>query len=85
MRTSDNPSSHCIIGLADERTRTADLISSGVRSRASTGLPAGCRYGGFDPSVGPLRCDQDPIFATGIGRLLEAFYLDQRSFEALLV
>jgi hypothetical protein len=33
MRTLDNPSSHCIIGLlmrnkgADERTRTADLVS----------------------------------------------------------
>jgi hypothetical protein len=28
MRTSDNPSCHCIIDLASERTRTADLISS---------------------------------------------------------
>jgi hypothetical protein len=60
MRTSDNRSCHCTIGLADERTRTADLISSGVRSRASTGLPAGCPYGAdLIPSAHTLHCDQD--------------------------
>jgi len=65
MRTSDNPSSHCIIGLADERIRTADLILLRMRPRANTGLPAGCRYGAdLTPSAGTLHCHQDLIFAT---------------------
>jgi len=86
MRTSDNPSSHCIIGLADERTRTADLNSSRVRSRASKGLPAGCRYGGdLIPSSHTLHCDQDLIFATEIGKLLDASNMSQRGFKALLL
>ena len=46
MRTSDNPSTHCIIGLlmrnkgADERTRTADLSSLQVGLWLSQGVPA---------------------------------------------
>ncbi len=50
------------------------------------GLPAGCRYDGFDPQRRhPALCDKDLIFATEIGMLLDASNINQRSFEALLL
>jgi len=67
---------------ADERTRTADLISSRVKPRARTGLPVGCRYGGFAPGADTLHSDQDIIFVTETGGLLEASNINQWSFKA---
>jgi integrase len=37
------------------------------------------------PSAGTLHSDQDLIFATEIGRLLDASNINQRSFKALLL
>jgi hypothetical protein len=68
MRTLDNPSSHCIIGLlmrnkgADERTRTADLVS--LRVCLSTFQPMLVRteivlfwavFGNLEASLCPVR------------------------------
>src|SRR5215207_8253576 len=55
----------------------------GMRPRASTGLPAGCRYGtDLIPSAHTLHCDQVLIFATETCRLLDPSDINQRSFEA---